>query len=204
MNIRRLSIFLLITMMLVPIDVSAHCKGKHTGNHPHCSGGGGGGGSDTNVPFAVAVVQHLNVSESSTLYAPATADSTCFAQAASIRHLWATFPRHDLCATLTTTIAASIADDVVIKVETDKSGNVVSVIATGQDTIGSEGIYHQSNVITGIFSVDTNSDGSFLIHVHADGVPLWKCDTHVLKKKTTCTENVGYFSLHDMVYTPDP
>lgn len=24
--------------------VAAHCKGKHTGSHPHCSGGGSGGG----------------------------------------------------------------------------------------------------------------------------------------------------------------
>lgn len=24
--------------------VAAHCAGKHTGSHPHCSGGGGGGG----------------------------------------------------------------------------------------------------------------------------------------------------------------
>jgi len=28
-------------MMLVPTSVSAHCKGKHTGDHEHCVGGGG-------------------------------------------------------------------------------------------------------------------------------------------------------------------
>ena len=40
MNILRLSAFLIITIMLVPTGVSAHCKGKHTGDHPHCDIGG--------------------------------------------------------------------------------------------------------------------------------------------------------------------
>ena len=39
MNILRLSALSLITMMLIPIGVSAHCKGKHTGGHEHCLGG---------------------------------------------------------------------------------------------------------------------------------------------------------------------
>ena len=38
MNILRLSAIFLITMILIPDSASAHCKGKHTGNHPHCSG----------------------------------------------------------------------------------------------------------------------------------------------------------------------
>ncbi len=36
MNILRLSTFLLITMMLVPIDSSAHCKRNHADYGPHC------------------------------------------------------------------------------------------------------------------------------------------------------------------------
>ena len=40
MNILRLSAISLLTMMLMPITANAHCDGKHTGNHPHCSGGG--------------------------------------------------------------------------------------------------------------------------------------------------------------------
>ena len=39
MNILRLTAILLIAMMLVPIDGAAHCKGKHTGDHEHCTGG---------------------------------------------------------------------------------------------------------------------------------------------------------------------
>lgn len=38
MNALRLSIFLLITTMLITIDGSAHCKGRHNGDHDHCTG----------------------------------------------------------------------------------------------------------------------------------------------------------------------
>ena len=208
MNILRLSALVLITVMMIPSGAHAHCDGvKHAGSHPHCSGGGDGGGSDTNVPFAIAVVSHSIATMNSTLYAPASVDPNCLAQSPSIRSLWAGFPRHDLCATLSTN-AASIADDVVIKVEVDKKSggllNVTSVQVTGQDTIGLEGLFHQSDEITDIYDVISNVDGSFVIHVHADDVTLWKCDTHLLRKKTTCTQNVGTFAIHDMVYTPDP
>ena len=39
MNILRLSTLLLFTTMLIPIGVSAHCKGKHGPGHPHCDPG---------------------------------------------------------------------------------------------------------------------------------------------------------------------
>jgi len=205
MKISHFSALALISTMIISTGVHAHCDGvRHAGNHPHCSDGNGGGGSENNVPFAVAVVADAEATMNSTLYAPATADPACLAQAPSSRSLWATFPRHDLCATLSTNVAA-IADDIVIMVETDnKSGAVLSVTVTGQDTIGDEGLYHQSSMITDIQAVVTNPDGSLVIHVHADDVTLWKCDTHLLRKKTSCTENVGTFAIHDMVYTPDP
>ena len=193
----------------LPVDITyAHCKGKHA-DDPDCEPSGGGGGSDTNVPLEVAVVKHDGVAMTRTLYQPATLDSLCLAQASSIKNLWAYFPRHDLCATLTTTHGASIADDIVIrvKIEKKKAGalpKVINVQVIGQDTIGSEGLIHQSDVITNISSVESKADGIFVIHVHADNVTLWKCDGHLLKGQTTCEENVGTFAIHDMVYTPDP
>ena len=36
--------FVVTVALLVPEFANAHCGGKHTGNHPHCSGGGDGGG----------------------------------------------------------------------------------------------------------------------------------------------------------------
>jgi len=211
-----LFVMLILTLGLSTEMASAHgnhnepCTGPHK-NDPDCDDGGGddgGGGSNTNVPFAVGVIEHLGTSKASTLYAPTTVLSTCLAQASSIRHLWAGFPRHDVCSRLTTTTAAVIEDDVVVKVESDQNSGVllevISIQVTGQDTIGAEGLFHQSDVITNIDSFDINGDGSFLIHVHADAVTLWKCDSHLLRKKTNCVENVGMFAIHDMIYTPDP
>jgi hypothetical protein len=57
MNILRISTFLLVTMMLVPIDASAHCKGKHSEGHPHCDTGDppdpdpGGGSADPRLVY---------------------------------------------------------------------------------------------------------------------------------------------------------
>jgi Ca2+-binding RTX toxin-like protein len=36
--------FVAIGTLSVPSSVNAHCKGKHTGNHPHCTGGDDGSG----------------------------------------------------------------------------------------------------------------------------------------------------------------
>lgn len=41
MNILRLSALSLLAVTLMPINAAAHCKGKHTGDHEHCTGGGG-------------------------------------------------------------------------------------------------------------------------------------------------------------------
>ena len=45
MNIIRLSALLLLAVTLMPINATAHCNGKHTGDHEHCTGGDGGSGS---------------------------------------------------------------------------------------------------------------------------------------------------------------
>ncbi len=42
MNILRFFTISLITMILIPVNANAHCKGKHEGNHPHCADDGGG------------------------------------------------------------------------------------------------------------------------------------------------------------------
>jgi len=36
MNVFRSITLVLITILLIPFDASAHCKGKHSGDHPHC------------------------------------------------------------------------------------------------------------------------------------------------------------------------
>jgi hypothetical protein len=47
MNIVRTLPLIILGAILIPTGASAHCGGKHTGDHPHCSDGGGdGGGSE--------------------------------------------------------------------------------------------------------------------------------------------------------------
>lgn len=46
MNILRTLTILAFAIILTPIGVYAHCNGKHTGDHEHCTGGGDDGGSD--------------------------------------------------------------------------------------------------------------------------------------------------------------
>ncbi len=197
----------------LPVDTTyAHCKGKHS-DETDCKHGGGGG-SDTNVPLAVAVVQHNSAAAaSSPLFEP-----DCEAQASSIKNLWAYFPRQNTCAKLFTDNTdgtgsielPQIEDDIVIrvKIEKKKSGaplTVISVQVIGQDVVGPEGLIYQSDVITDkTFFVESIGEGSFVIHVHADNVRLWKCDGHLLKGRTTCLVPAGNFAIHDMVYTPDP
>ena len=100
-------------------------------------------------------------------------------------------------------LRAKLTDDIVIFVETNKAGEILKVMVSGQDLIGSEGIYHQSDAMD-VMSVETFADGRFTVHVHADGVKLWECDTHVLRKKTICNQEQGTFALDDLTYTPDP
>ena len=46
MNILRLTTLVLISFLLMPFNASAHCKGKHTGDHEHCTGGDDGGSGE--------------------------------------------------------------------------------------------------------------------------------------------------------------
>jgi len=46
MNISRFTTLVLISIFLIPSNASAHCKGKHSGDHPHCTGGGGNSTGD--------------------------------------------------------------------------------------------------------------------------------------------------------------
>ena len=79
----------------------------------------------------------------------------------------------------------------------------MGVEVQGQDWIGTDGIVHISGFMVPD-SVSNNPDGTLVIHVHEDNVPLYKCDTHVLRNKSVCDNIVGQFELHDLVYTPDP
>jgi hypothetical protein len=180
------------------VALADHCKGNHK-NDPGCDGGGGGGGSG--IIFSVSFVGDP-LAPGSNLFLP-----SCTAQTpASSGNSFATtaiFPRHDLCATLTTSDGATLTDDIIIQTVTTRSGDVVGVRVTGQDVIGEAGIAHESDVLDVVPIILPDGVG-FTLHVHAVDVDLWKLDTHLRKKKSKRVKHVGTFSLGDMIYTPDP
>ena len=169
---------------------------------PQCNKDDGSSGGNT--PQVIGVHGHGSPDPmGGPLWAPTDNLSTCVLQKNSGKSLSGAFPRHALCATLTTNTADAIRDDIILIVDIDNRGVVLGIEVQGQDFIGGDGIVHITDVMVPV-SVDNNPDGTIVIHVHADNVNLYKCDTHVLKQKSICDILVGFFALHDLVYTPDP
>lgn len=162
------------------------------------------------VAYDVAVVRDEALAglPESPLWAPASEDPACLAATrpgpSSAYALSAWFPRHDLCASLPSLDRdAVLTDDIAVWVETNDAGWVSGVRVSGQDAIGERGVYHESDTIEPD-SVELAVDGSFVIHVHADRVPLWRCDARASEPDSTCAELVGTFAIDDLVYTPEP
>jgi hypothetical protein len=68
MNILRITILALISIFLIPLDASAHCGGKHSGDHPHCQGDGGGGSGGSGVVAPVEILEVDAISNAITLH----------------------------------------------------------------------------------------------------------------------------------------
>lgn len=177
-----------------------HCKGQHK-NDPDCDGGGAGGGGGT-VIFSVAVVGDPDALFGENLWVP-----SCTAQSNSGTvnkpATTAIFPRHDLCAMLTTSTGATLTDDIIIHTITAKSGEITGVQLNGQDIIGEAGIAHESDVIP-VDPPALPDAAGFTLHVHGADVALWKLDTHLVSRRSKRVEMIGTFSMDDMIYTPDP
>ena len=187
----------------------ANCDPETPPVHPSCKDDGGDGGGDTTTEV-IGVHKHSGIM-SQYLWAPtdvptnndpSNPEFNCLMTKNSGNNLSGKFPRHDLCATLMTS-GDSLTDDIVVVVNVDRRGNITDVQVQGQDEIGADGIVYVSEIMDDV-SVNNNADGNMVIHVHADNVQLYKCDTHVLKKKSNCINPSGIFSLHDLVYSSQP
>jgi len=174
---------------------------------PDCDDVGGGGDTGGNIPQKIGVHRDSILGLPANLWQPTDLLETCVMQKNSGKSLSGAFPRHDGCATLRTDdgvmLADALRDDIIVVVTTNNQGQVLGVQVQGQDFIGAEGIVHISDVMIPASQVD-NPDGTIVIHVDAGDVNLLKCDTHVLKRKSVCEIPAGVFSLHDLVYSPDP
>jgi hypothetical protein len=109
------------------------------------------------------------------------------------------FPRHDPCATVTLDTGYQLTDDIMFRVNTDSSGNIVSVQLRGQDVIGTGGIMHETEVVM-ITPVYPSAMG-FMLHVEQDSIPVWKLSRHRDGKRI---EIVGFISLGDLVFSRKP
>ncbi len=135
---------ILFTVTIVPTVVFGHCdEDKHAGNHPHCTGSGGGGGDKDTTVIGVHADNTIPNS-GAPVWAPTDTLNTCVLQKGPANGLSGAFPRHDLCATLTTT-GDALTDDIIIIVNKDKRGNVLWVQVQGQDLIGGDGIVYISD-----------------------------------------------------------
>ena len=192
-----------LAITLPAVSYACHkttAAGEPKPHGPNGSCDNDGSGSGGNIPQVIGVHEHDNLGlPGAPLWAPTDILDTCVLQKNSGKSLGGAFPRHDLCATLMTD-TTMIEDDIILIVHTSNRGVVLGVEVQGQDTIGLEGIVHISGLMVPE-SVGNNPDGSMVIHVHADMVNLYKCDTHVLKQKSICDIPAGVFALQDLVYS---
>ena len=148
----------------------------------------------TGIVYKVDVVSHID-----TFVAP-TYLPTCSAQTPEGAY-GAVFPRHDPCATVTTSTGYRLTDDIRFLVPTNRSGQTISVQLRGQDVIGKVGIMHESELITIDPPFTPPTSGGFTLHLDVDNLPIWKLTHHLGGKRTVI---VGYISLGDLVYSPNP
>ena len=178
--------------------VADHCRGQHR-NDPGCSSDDGGG-SASEVLYQVAVVDDTGFISEAPVYNP-TCDAFTVEQKGPGVSYSAFFDRHDLCATVTTSDGMTLTDDIVILASTDAAGDIVSVQLGGQDTIGKEGIYHESEIIV-LDAPVTPLPTGFTIMVDRDLVPVYKCDKHL--KCVSRVDLIGYIALDLLIYSPTP
>jgi hypothetical protein len=201
MNARHLAFLAAVALAaLSPSAVFAHhCKGPHAGD-PGCDSGGGDGGGAADPIYLISVDSHAGASPISPLYDP---PEDCLGTNPDQKGPGVVFavvmPRHHECTTVVTSEGYLLTDDIRIAVNTDGNGDIVSVRVNGQDIIGKEGLQHQSDVIA-VAPQTPNLSGDFTLHVDADNVTIWRCNTHTLKPNTRCEVPVGTISLGDITY----
>ena len=207
MNTVKMTLFstvLAAALALMPGPASADCPHKGNPDHKHCDTGGGGGGGDggptTDVLYQVDVADNTDFASFAPVYNPACDAFTREQKGPGVLYT-AVFERHDLCATVTTSSGERLTDDIEIRVVTNAAGEIVSLQLTGQDIIGKQGIFHESEVIVLGTPVVPSPDG-FTIVINLDMVPIYQCDRH-----TKCGNRltiIGEVALDLMIYSPVP
>lgn len=93
-----------------------------------------------------------------------------------------------------------LTDDVklIVLKESGKHGRITHVRLLGQDVAGESGIAHETDFIPLAHPVVPDKAG-FTLHVHADGIEVWRLSDHVGGERVTV---IGKVAIGDAVYTP--
>ena len=205
-NSLRISSYLAgLCLVLMASGAWAHCAGKHTGDHPHCTGD-----ADPSDPLALPFLVEIKSHDGSLapgipLYQPWDWDDNCLAEAhdhsTNFDIVFLGDREFRACATLTTESGISVLPALGLHVTRDKkSGEVVSVWFQGRNP-EEELVYISDDMVTSPHAV---GDGEFIIHLHADNVVLRRCNSGNFKRNTVCDFPVGTFALDDIWYFPNP
>ena len=208
MSLPIYAIGILLLMLASPLALAKpDCETNP--DRPSCKDGG-----DTlELAYSVAILSHDNIpAPDSPLYQPYDLDNSCLAQAHDHRaQSNGLFPYDDgnWCEELTTDLGDTIKEIVGFHITKDKkSGAIVSATIQGLDSLDyTTALYRVSDEMVDPdveVEVETFADESFIIHLHADNVMLYKCDTNWLQKKSVCEIPTGTFAIEDFYYIPYP
>jgi hypothetical protein len=193
----------LLLLMLVSPLVLAKPNCDKDPVHPSCNGDGDGGAP---IPYSAVLIIHEDEHYpiTSPLYAP-DPDGDCVAQAHTQTNISILLPRES-CPELVTsesTIIQPLAFDVP---RDNKSGAIVGVSLFGTAIVDGEVLAHVSEerVFETPLDVELLEEGIFIVHLHADNLELWRCDSARIKGNTVCDQYVGTFAVDDVVYFPTP
>ena len=156
--------------------------------------------------YSVAVYADIDEpTPNSPLYIPVDIDPDCIAYS-EVGAAVVNFRLLDSCADLTTNLGVVITNNRVINFDIDnRSHEIVGAKFKGNDAYGIEGfLYISDELVNSESYVTTYPDGSFVVHLHADNVTLWRCPSFRVKKRTICDVNGGEFAIDDVLFIPIP
>ncbi len=165
------------------------CKGHDKKDNPDLCGGNGDGGKTF---FSVDLVPHtasFNPSDP-------TLVSTCSGTAEDSNYS-VSWPRFSECVTITPTGGYQLNNDPVLTFA-KKRGSITGITFFIDDVVGGDGIQHETDQIPVDPAAEPSPSG-FTVHVHADGVEVWRLKGHLGGPRV---QMIGTISIADVVFVP--
>ena len=197
---KRLALFaMLISLVFVVTNVTAKKPVKPPpADHP-------------SLPYLVAIMSGEE-NPVSRLYQPYVDGGGCLGESWMQGGVYDVRFDQQPCATLTTDLDHSIGHIdgrgyIVLKIHRQNHTRIFdSAWIKGMANVDGEMLVHVSAEMidpdTPPF-VEDLGDGSFIVHLHADNVMLWQCNSQQFKRKTKCDTPAGTFAIEHLLYFPD-